>query len=131
MEINNAATVQQQVLENTSTRLSDKTEEKTTIAETVKNEAKQTMEERRTRELKEDYTAISKDGDTLQLSGEQKSNEDMPKRMTVSERKETTYRLRLSDAAISKYSSGKLKQLLQRGQITKQQYEKAIKNNSK
>lgn len=45
------------------------------------------------------YTAVSKDGDTLEIS----------------------------DVKLASCSKGKLKQLLQNGQISKQQYEKAMK----
>ncbi len=48
---------------------------------------------------RENYTVVSKDGDTLELS----------------------------DMALAKYSKSKLKQLLQNGKISRQQYEKAIK----
>lgn len=59
-------------------------------------------------EIKKNYKAISKDGDTLELS----------KRNTS---------LRYSDAALSKLSAVKLKQLLADEQISKQQYDKALK----
>lgn len=49
------------------------------------------------------FTAISKDGDTLELGS------------------------KMNDATLAKYSKVKLKQLLSSGQITQQQYAKAMK----
>lgn len=49
------------------------------------------------------FTAVSKDGDTLEIG------------------------VKINDTTLAKYSKARLKQLLSNGQITQQQYIKAIK----
>lgn len=68
--------------------------------------------------LKEDYATVSKDGDTLTLSENYKA-EGMQNKDTIA--------LKMTDAVLAKCSSSKLRQLLQQGKISKQQYEKAMK----
>lgn len=98
-------------------------------SEESQNEGADKMREKAAVDKNEEYKAISKDGDTLQISdksgtrikiGNQIKLEDIgievPKNAT-----------KITDAQLSNYSSGKLKQLLSRGQISKQQYDKAMK----
>lgn len=66
-----------------------------------------------------EYTAVSKDGDTLEISGEGgKKNQKTEASESV--------RIKLSDAVLKNCSKGKLKQLLQEGRISRQQYEKLM-----
>ena len=75
------------------------------MAESTKGQTEEPGYERRGVE----YAAISRDGDTLEIS----------KGRGIGE---------LPDAILAKYSKQKLKQLLINRQITRQQYDKAMKN---
>lgn len=81
-----------------------------TVTEVTENTKSAKKEIIKDSAVKQDYTAISKDGDTLEISMKSAGN--------------TT---KMTDAALAKCTKTKLKQLLSSGQITKQQYEKAVK----
>ncbi len=70
------------------------------------------------------YTAVSKNGDTLELSGVGKKNSVTLK--SINNTSSSTQEI--SDATLSTYSSVKLKQLYSQNEITKQQYDKAMNN---
>lgn len=73
---------------------------------------------------RDNYTAVSKDGDTLEI--DKRLNFRVQK--TESEAKEN---LKISDASLAKCSSTKLKQMLQQGKISKRQYDKAMKKTTR
>lgn len=77
------------------------------------------------------YSSVSKDGDTLELSTDKNANHDSAVKTIIKEDVVSTDLVKMSDAALAKCSSSKLKQLLQQGKISKQQYDKAIKKDSK
>jgi len=65
----------------------------------VESNTKMNTVNRESEKIKQEYSEISKDGDTLELT---------------------------TDAALKKYSKTKLKQLLMEKKITKQQYDRVI-----
>ena len=93
------------------------------------NPAKNAIQEREKAQMgtvsEKDYTAVSKDGDTLELS-EGSANKTSQK-VKIAETDENNPASRMTDAALAKCSKSKLKQLLSTGKISKQQYEKAMK----
>ena len=79
---------------------------------------------------KRNYNAISKDGDTLELSETGKKlgiRANIENLSFSGEKTNTDSGKKISDAALSGYSETKLKQLYASKQITKQQYEHSIK----
>lgn len=62
-----------------------------------------------TEDMSSNYTAVSRDGDTLEITGNKGG-------------------AKMSDAALANCSKQKLQQLLANEEITRQQYNKAIKN---
>lgn len=73
------------------------------------------------------YSSVSNDGDTLELSTDKNANHDSGAKTIIKEGTASTDSVKMSAAALAKCSSSKLKQLLQQGKISKQQYDKAIK----
>lgn len=71
------------------------------------------------KKAEEKYTAVSKDGDTLEISKEVHADQ------TIAADSVT---LKMSDAVLKNCSKEKLKQLLQNGKISRQQYDKAMKS---
>lgn len=59
------------------------------------------------------YECVTKDGDTLELSASGKT------------------KIAISDASLANSSESRIKQLYSRKEITKQQYDKALKNKAK
>lgn len=72
-------------------------------------------------ESNDKYTAISMDGDTLEIS------EDSDKQKVNIGKKTNVI---LSEASLKKCSKEKLKQLLTEGKISRQQYDKIVNNKS-
>lgn len=70
------------------------------------------------------YSAVSKDGDTLEISETGKNDKN---KVTVTENTDVQNGSQMTDAALVKCSKVRLKQLFQKGKITKQQYEKAMR----
>lgn len=71
-------------------------------------------------------SSMNKDGDTLEISEKAlNSSKEMPKLNVTGN--SSTSKVKMSDAALAKCSQSKLKQLLQAGTISRQQYEKAMK----
>lgn len=68
------------------------------------------------------YTAVSKDGDTLELS----SNAISSKAASDSSTSSSSSSEKLTDTELATYTTSELRQLLSSNQITRQQYEKAI-----
>ena len=77
-------------------------------------------------ELKKNYDAISKDGDTLEISEKQIAKNQAGK-VIISEDGIKTQAGKYTALALAKMSKVKLRQLLKDGQITKLQYSKAAK----
>ena len=77
-------------------------------------------------ELKKKYDAISKDGDTLEISEKQIAKNQAGK-VIISEDGIKTQAGKYTALALAKMSKVKLRQLLKDGQITKLQYSKAAK----
>lgn len=85
-------------------------------------------------ELKRKYEAVSKNGDTLELSEEgKKSREHMgmadaslPAKKIISDSGK-----KISDSILNGYSEAKLKQLYANKEITKQQYDRIMKKKNK
>ena len=77
------------------------------------------------------YTAVSKNGDTLELSeagsrlGGKGGADASPGKKVIAEASG-----QISDAALSKYSKSKLRKLYASRQISRQQYERAMKKQS-
>lgn len=78
-------------------------------------------------DMNDKYNYISEDGDTVELSETADVNSNPTKRI-ISEKSIKSVSTHLSDAALSKMSKAKLQQLLTAGQISPQQYNKAVKN---
>lgn len=76
--------------------------------------------------VKENYTAVSQDGDTLILSEKIKTEGISQKETKGTDGKVITTTVKMTDAALSKCSSQKLRQLLQQGKISRQQYNKIM-----
>ena len=74
------------------------------------------------------YTAVSKDGDTLELSSSAISSAKAASSSTSSVVSSETSSSSdtISDTELATYTESKLRQLLSSNQITRQQYEKAI-----
>lgn len=80
-------------------------------------------------ELKRNYDAVSKNGDTLELSEEGKKlgehsdmdNPSLPAKKVISDSGK-----KISDTILTGYSEAKLKQLYVNKEITKQQYDRII-----
>lgn len=66
-----------------------------------------------------EYDRVTKDGDTLKLSpeGREKMSPDT--------------KIRISDASLAGYSESRIIELYSRKEITKQQYDKALKNRTR
>lgn len=77
--------------------------------ESIRQEVTDKTQNGSTEEMSSNYTAVSRDGDTLEIT-ENKSETKM------------------SDAALANCSKQKLQQLLANEEITRQQYNKAMKN---
>lgn len=75
--------------------------------------------------LKKDYTAISKDGDTLEIT-EKPGIDKCDSKLAMMENSSTSP-AHMSEAALAKCSKNKLRQLLLNGQISKQQYDRVMK----
>ncbi|MCR4831491.1 MAG: hypothetical protein K5883_08590 [Pseudobutyrivibrio sp.] len=87
-------------------------------------------------EMSDKYNFISKDGDTVELSETAESMNDSeesddgiikPKKKIISEGNMKLAKTSISDATLAKMSKAKLQQLLAAGQISRQQYNKAVK----
>ena len=78
-------------------------------------------------ELKKNYDAISKDGDTLEISEKQIARNQAGK-ITISEDSIKSQSGKYTAATLAKMSKVRLKQLLTDGKITRQQYDKAAKS---
>ena len=78
-------------------------------------------------EVKKNYDAISKDGDTLEISEKQIAKNQAGK-VTISEDSIKSQPGKYTAATLAKMSKVRLKQLLTDGKITKQQYDKAAKS---
>lgn len=76
--------------------------------------------------VKENYTAVSRDGDTLTLSEKIKAEGIAQKETKGTDGKVITTAVKMTDAALSKCSGSKLRQLLQQGKISRQQYNKIM-----
>lgn len=77
--------------------------------------------------FKKDYNAVSKDGDTLEITNNKENNNPNNNKITILEDGISKSTTKMSDAALQKCSKVKLIQLLHDGQISKLQYDKAIK----
>lgn len=75
-------------------------------------------------ETKMSYKAVSRDGDTLEISEKPAINTG---KVTISDAVSSVTSTKYSSAALAKLPKQKLKQLLTDGQITKQQYDKAAR----
>lgn len=75
-------------------------------------------------ETRMSYKAVSRDGDTLEISEKPESNTG---KVTISDAVSSVVSTKYSNAALAKLPKQRLKQLLTDGQITKQQYDKAAK----
>lgn len=100
-------------------------EGKTEKGEGMKQEADANRRESVNREEKsadtkspEAYSAVNRDGDTLEISGE---------RINKKVIKEGGENIKLPDVSLKNYTREKLKMLLQSGRITRQQYDKAVR----
>jgi len=120
MEIQNVGLVDQ-----TSQKVEKKEIEKTVEMSDVKNEA--AIKKPISSAKEGNFTAISKDGDTLELSTIKSAdnNEGLAGRKLDNDGSKVS--VKMSDAVLAKTSPGRLKQLLSEHKITKQQYDKAIK----
>ena len=76
---------------------------------------------------KKNYDAISKDGDTLEIS-EKQIAKNQAGSVAISGESIKTQSGKYTAATLAKMSKVRLKQLLTDGQITRQQYDKAAKN---
>ena len=92
-----------------------------------KKESVEVMQNKFNKTGKDNYAAVSKDGDTLEISENSKNNEGDSSKIIINEDNNKKSEVRMTDAALAKCSKVKLKQLLQNGEISKQQYEKAVK----
>lgn len=80
--------------------------------------------------LKRNYNAISKNGDTLELSEEGKSlgsHTEMQQRTLTGRNSTADSGKNIPDTALAGYSKAKLKQLYASKKISKQQYERIMK----
>lgn len=80
-------------------------------------------------ELKKNYDAISKNGDTLELSKEGKKlggHPDVDNSSNFTKKVISDSRKNLSDRVLTGYSDAKLKQLFANKEITKQQYDRIM-----
>lgn len=85
-------------------------------------------------ELKRNYDAISKNGDTLELSEEGKSmgeHPEMDNPALSGKRVISDSGKKLSDSILAGCSEAKLKQLYANKEITKQQYDRIMKKKNK
>ena len=80
----------------------------------------------KTPELRKNYDAISKDGDTLEISEKQIAKNQAGK-VTISEDSIKSQSGKYTAATLAKMSKVRLKQLLSDGKITRLQYDKAAK----
>lgn len=71
-------------------------------------------------------SSMNKDGDTLEISEKALSSSKEMSKLNVTDNS-STGTVKMSDASLAKCSKSKLKQLLQAGTISRQQYEKAMK----
>lgn len=81
-------------------------------------------------EMKRNYDAISKNGDTLELSEEGKKmgdHSDMDKSTLSAKKVIQESGKKISDSILAGYSEAKLKQLYSNKEISKQQYDRIIK----
>lgn len=81
-------------------------------------------------ELKKNYDAVSKNGDTLELSEagkKMKEHSDMDNPSLSANKVISDSSKKISDNILSGYSEAKLKQLYANNEITKQQYDRIIK----
>lgn len=81
-------------------------------------------------ELKKDYDAVSKNGDTLELSEEGKrrgEHTDMEHPSLSGKKVISDSGKKISDHILTGYSEAKLKQLYANREITKQQYDRIMK----
>ncbi len=76
---------------------------------------------------KKNYDAISKDGDTLEISEKQIARNQAGS-VTISQDSIKAQQGQYTAATLAKMPKARLKQLLTDGQITRQQYDKAAKN---
>lgn len=79
--------------------------------------------------LKKHYDAVSKNGDTLELSRAGKLMEQNSDKNIAAAKNSAGGKI--SDTMLSGYSDAKLKQLYSQKAITKQQYDKAVKKRKK
>lgn len=95
------------------------TEEITEISETTGGNEKSPLS-KKTQETgsNHNYAAVNRDGDTLEISNDSTNN-----KIAISEKKES----QIPDISLKNYSKSKLKQLLQSGKISRQQYNRIIK----
>ncbi len=77
-------------------------------------------------EIKKNYDAISRDGDTLEISEKQIARNQAGK-ITISEDSIKSQSGKYTAATLAKMSKVRLKQLLSDGKITRLQYDKAAK----
>jgi len=125
MEISNVAMSSQQTFgsENALSRANTKNNEQVSNSS---NEEVKDMTKKNLSGNKENYSAVSRDGDTLTLSENLKSEGTAQKETNTVDGNVIKVAVKMTDAALSKCSGQKLRQLLQQGKISKQQYEKAM-----
>lgn len=102
--------VSRQNAEVSSDRASEAEASKTTEVKATE-EAEKKEESENT--LDENVTAVSRDGDTLEISSDNNNSKGI---MT-----------KIPDASLAKYSKIQLQKMLKENKITKQQYDKAVK----
>lgn len=129
MEISNVTMSNQQTAG--TANVLNQAEKKVADPEQNNNEGIETMSKDVSEEKKADYSAVSKDGDTLTLSERSKDSGNIQTKADAPDGKVIASSEKMTDAALAKCSTSKLKQLLQQGKISKQQYEKAMKKASK
>lgn len=109
----------------------------TDITRILKNETQTGDRENKTEEyggkeieLKRNYDAVSKNGDTLEISEDGKKLSEHPCKGSLSPQTKKVFsdsEKKISDNILTEYSEAKLKQLYINKEISKQQYERIIK----
>lgn len=123
MEIQNYNTSEFKIEE---VKSEEKPESTDSTGKNTNNETEVSNYKKQKVELKEKYSAVSKDGDTVliskegELEAQEQNGEDNIVLINNS-------KVQLSDAALSKLSKSKLRQLLSQHKISQQQYNKAIR----
>lgn len=125
MEINNVNKSNQQHIGEAN--VPDQAEMKSTVSVRDNMEKVQDRIKNATNEDRYEFSAVSKDGDTLTLSEKTKNSENSRTKIEAADEKVVANSTKMTDASLAKCSSSKLRQLLQQGMISKQQYEKAMK----